>query len=379
MPMKNRIMVNREIFEWAIRESQLSMPIIRSRFKAIDQWIAQELHPTYKQLEKFAHFLKVPFGYMFLDNPPAIDIIESEYRTLGNKAPFMSKNLKDTISDMSRKKDWLSDFRRENGWARISDTFVGINPNMPSFADNLKRYLNIDDHWYEELKDHNTAFKFLRRHMELNGIIVMQRGIVGNNNKRILDINEFRGFVLFDEYAPLIFINARDSVAGKIFTLIHEFVHIVCQEDDILTAISTESQINKIVAEFLMPEAHIHDIWSDNKDKLAQIEHISRLLKVSKLALAIRLGDLGLIDESEVQTIYSKSVSDFNMKMKGTGGGDYWRTFESRYSEKFVKAVVTGAESGDIGFNDAFALLDLRATTYDSLIEKMGTLWVSDT
>ncbi len=40
-------------------------------------------------------------------------------------------------------------------------------------------------------------------------------GVVGSNTRRKLDIEEFRGFMLYDEYAPLIFINANDSISGK--------------------------------------------------------------------------------------------------------------------------------------------------------------------
>ena len=34
-------------------------------------------------------------------------------------------------------------------------------------------------------------------------------------------------FTLIDAYAPLIFINAADSESGRVFSLLHEFVHIV--------------------------------------------------------------------------------------------------------------------------------------------------------
>jgi len=54
----------------------------------------------------------------------------------------------------------------------------------------------------------------------------MQNGIALGNTHRPLDLNEFRAFTLIDEYAPLIFINSKDSNNGKTFSLLHELVHI---------------------------------------------------------------------------------------------------------------------------------------------------------
>ena len=57
----------------------------------------------------------------------------------------------------------------------------------------------------------NDTFNVLRKASSDLGILVMQNGIVGNNPHRSLDISEFRAFVLIDAYAPLIFLNAKDS------------------------------------------------------------------------------------------------------------------------------------------------------------------------
>ncbi|MDI9395377.1 MAG: hypothetical protein QM426_08170 [Euryarchaeota archaeon] len=208
MTNSNRIEVAEEIYIWAIEESQKDFEEIKSRFNKIEAWMSHELFPTYRQLEGLANFLKVPLGYMFLNKPPKNDIIESEFRTIGNKIPDISKELKDTLYSIGRKKDWLSEYRREKGWEKlVSDKLLDLgNKNIYTIGILAKEFLQLDEFWYRECKNSKDAFVYLRKKLETSGITVMQNGVVGSDNNRKLDIDEFRGFLLYDEIAPIIFI-----------------------------------------------------------------------------------------------------------------------------------------------------------------------------
>ena len=85
---------------------------------------------------------------------------------------------------------------------------------------------------------------------------------MGYNTHRPLNPDEFRGFVLIDEYAPLIFVNSVDALAAQSFTLSHEFVHVllgssdVSREEDFLLKNNAgeEGFCNRVAAEFLLPK-----------------------------------------------------------------------------------------------------------------------------
>lgn len=227
---------------------------------------------------------------MFLDSPPKASIVETEFRTIGNKMPRISKNLQDTLINMGEKKDWLSEQRKINGWSKIiPDSFENINMNdVYSISKLAKEFLNLSEFWYRDFKDTRLAFNYLREVFEDKGIIVMKNGIVRNNTHRNLDLDEFRGFLLYDDYSPLIFINSKDSDNGMIFTLVHEYIHFLLQEDDIFVNeyhhndIIDEQRVNEITAEFLIPTSHIEKMWSRSKDVFEQIEEFSKYFMLVK-------------------------------------------------------------------------------------------------
>ena len=86
--------------------------------------------------------------------------------------------------------------------------------------------LGIREGWAADSNNWENAFSFLIEAIEEAGILVMANGVVGNNTSRSLDPDEFRGFVLVDKIAPLVFINSSDWKAAQMFTLAHELAHI---------------------------------------------------------------------------------------------------------------------------------------------------------
>ena len=372
-----KVPVKKEIWYWALRESQKDEDEILYRFPKIDKWIAGEESPTFKELEKVANYLKVPFGYMFLESPPKYDVMEIEFRSINNKLPEMSKKLKDTIMEMDSRRKWMSDYRKGLGWEKLDAIVDFSNYKSGNILDDAllaKKLLDLDDYWYDTVKSYDEAYNLIRDKLEEAGILVMRNGVVGMNNWRRLDINEFRAFMLYDDVSPLIFINNNDTKAGKIFSLIHECMHVLFEQEDVFldTDINGEGEleryINSMTAEVLMPQAHIYRFWDRDGNTLDQIDELSYKFKVSKLALAIKLKDISLIDDKIVAKVRRESIENFEDRETGSKGGDFYRTYDSRISPVFKEAVIRRAEMGELSYTYAFKLLGgIKGKTYDKL------------
>ena len=140
MANKLRIKIEPEIIKWAIKESGKSEDEILEKFPNIVGWINlnEKQLPTFKQAENFANYLKIPFGYLFLSTPPKKFEIGADFRSINNIFPKASKNLKDTIIDMTHKQNWLIEYRKSLGYE-----FLEINKKFKSYYHNNMSYEEV--------------------------------------------------------------------------------------------------------------------------------------------------------------------------------------------------------------------------------------------
>lgn len=373
--MDNRIDIDKSVLRWAIVESRIPYEYIETRNQLLIEVMNGDKKPTFIQLKGISEFLKVPFGYFFLKTPPKEDQFRVEFRTLNNKINSnISKNLKDTIMDMDFKKEWFSEYKKNNGYDEFK-TYNKFDLNKyKESANYLRDELKLGMDWQLDCKKTIDAFTLIRTKIENNGVLVMLNGVVGNNNSRILDINEFRGFVLKDKYAPIIFINRNDSEAGMLFTLLHEYVHLLSNfdTDDILlnyfNQTELERKINKIVAEFLMPEEYLVNRFSPTLDHFNQINNLARKFKTSTTVVAIQAFNQGLITANEQEQIMREAMDNYGRSRakRENEGGNFYYTTMNRMSKQFYTTVIHQAEGGKVSFTDAYKLLTLKGKTYDN-------------
>jgi Zn-dependent peptidase ImmA (M78 family) len=201
---------------------------------------------------------------------------------------------------------------------------------------------------------------------------------VGSNNQRRLDPEEFRGFALVDEYAPLVFINGADTKAGQMFTLAHELAHIWLGESalsDVTPASKPAQQIevwcNRVAAEFLVPLEAIRQELP-RAEPLAQVARLARWFKVSTLVILRRILDARRIDRVTFERAYEQELTRLRALAKSRGG-DFYLTLPVRASRRFARALVVSTLEGQSSFTEAFRLLGLRKmATFRDLGQSLG-------
>lgn len=346
--------------------------------------------PTFNQIEKVSKSTGIPLGYFFLQTPPVENITLVNYRTIDSEQlSNPSRNLIDTLHDMDLVQEWVREYQMANG--NLPCEFVGLFKNETecnSLAENIRNLLNIKIDWYNQTKTVEESFNFLRAAISNLGVIVMMNGVVGNNTHRPLDIEEFRAFAVVDEYAPLIFINANDSINGRLFSLVHEFVHICKGENSLYNDIvyvehtvqPIEILCNAVAAEILVPQNVFISEWNNtviNQDNLIyNIDQIAKKFKCGTMVIARRAYDNGFIDYSTYQQICKTAINSYNRNRKKKkeegGGGDYYKTLASRLDRRFLDMVVGSVRSGTMPYTDAFRLTNTSRATFDILIQKIS-------
>lgn len=377
------VAVKPELLKWArqrveFKEEDLARALKISNASTITQWeTTGELKLS--QLEKIAKKTYTPIGYMFLSSPPVDNLPIPDFRTLASsRINRPSPNLLDTVYDCQLRQDWFRDTLIHDGAEPIK--FVGSvsTQNSPStVADSIRRALYLDKIPRTELSSWEQALQIFVEKIEEAGIIVMRNGVVGNNTRRKLDVKEFRGFCLSDEYAPLIFINSTDAKTAQMFTLAHELAHIWIGKSGVSNATiiadqGTETFCNKVAAEVLIPKDEFVEQWRPGNDLLAEVLKLARLFKVSSLVVLIRAYQEGYIDNNTFTTLYDAEISKSFVQQKRSGGGDFYRTQRSRLSKRFVSTVVASTLEGRVTYSEAFRLLGVKKSqTFQRLTESI--------
>jgi Zn-dependent peptidase ImmA (M78 family) len=211
--------------------------------------------------------------------------------------------------------------------------------------------------------------------------MVVVNGIVENNTRRKLDVAEFRGFVLVDDYAPLVFVNGADGKAAQMFTLAHELAHVWLGSSAAFDLRElqpandrTELACNRVAAEFLVPEAQLRASWPALRRDAEPFQAIARQFKVSSLVGARRALDLQLISKREFLDFYGEYQEDERRAAaKKPEGGDFYATQNLRIGRRFAQAVVQAASEGRLLYRDAYQLTGLYGKTFASYAESLGT------
>jgi len=379
-----RVDVSPLLLRWATDRANLDAERIAKIAPKFDEWLAGDTKPTFKQLEKFAIATFTPLGYLLLDSPPEEPLPVTDFRTFVGTAPSRpSPNLLDTIYACERRQEWYRTHALQEQFEPLP--FVGsMNPdtNVIEAGAVIRRHLNFEVSERSEFASWTDAFRGLTERAEELGILVMVNGVVGSNTHRKLDPEEFRGFALVDNLAPIVFVNGADTQAAKIFTLVHEIAHIWLGAEGVTNATldgvdgnEVERWCNRVAAEVLVPLDAVRNEAIDD-DIAGALNRIAREFRVSTLVVLRRLRDAGRLSAARFHDAYAHELARV-LALKGAqgGGGNFYNTLPVRVSKAFARALIVSTLEGRTLHRDAYSLLAIkRSRTFDELAARGGDI-----
>ena len=378
-----RVDIAPNLLRWAVKRARWDEETVRKRAPKLDAWIDGTTRPTLKQVEKFAAATHAPFGMLFLPEPPVEDVPIPDMRTIrdaGVREP--SADLLETIYLCQRRQEWYRDDALDSGAAPLS--FVGsatLSTPVEEAAARIRAALRLDE---RSVSSWSAAMTDLIERTEAMGVLVMVNGIVGSDTHRKLDPEEFRGFALADDIAPLVFVNGADTKAAQIFTLVHELAHLwlgcTALSDAAAGAVQgtkeEERWCNQVAAEVLV----LLDSLRSERPRSCAEDELKRLASrytVSTLVVLARLRNAGYLTREKYKTRYEterKRIMDLmDSQENRSGGGNYYHTQLRRLGLPFTRAVISAALEGRTTYRDAYRLLGtVKHSTFEGLAERAG-------
>lgn len=369
----NEAFITPSVLEWAIKRAGVSAESIH---KKAEQWVSGKARPTFKQAVDIAKTLQIPFGYLWLKEPPKEQEIIPDLRTIGNGGlAQIPLELKTVVNDVKQKQEWFKEYAKTNGILKCEaiGRFKGSDDTQ-EIADDVTARLEIQD-LVGSGCDKDRMLKNLIEKIEKLGILVMRNSILRGNTKKKLNLDTFRGFAIFDEFAPLIFINTNDSKAGQIFTLMHEVAHLWIGQSgisdlDIRENNKIELACNEIAAKILMPKTKIQKAFREFDDD-RWLECIADRFSVSTLAVLNRLRSLSLLAPRRYQELYNAELERLSRipKTRPSGAPPPEVMVRVRNGYLFTFVVTSSVLSGDETYTNGASLLGFKNT---DLINKVA-------
>ncbi len=371
-----------DALEWAMRRVGLSperlAKVVEVKPEKIIAWLHADERPTYRQAKRLAERLHVPFSQLLVSPPQHVELPLPDFRRGKSRGKEPSPELLEAIYDAFRKRDWYREYRRGHR-VRAVGSVSWRREDPQEVAERIRDQIPVLELQRRSISWQDFLGKLVRKVEEI-GILVLRQSYVGTNTHRLYNPEEFSGFAVADEVAPLIFLNTKDFVARQIFTLAHELVHIWIQESALDAALEAfempeeeerERFCNRVAAEFLMPEQEFKEHWEKESNPCQAAQKAAQRFRVSAWAALWRARELGLIRQKEYIGALECLQRETKEKEEKQRGGNFWTRLEARNSPRFTQAVVKAALRNEVSPKEMARLLNLHLGTALDFLDRI--------
>ncbi len=372
--MNEKLPINLSMLKYMRESLNLTIDEVAYKLKKdaeiYQKWESGEESPTYIQLEKIAHLYKRPIAVFFMssipyDVSPTVDFrampseinnsLPAELILIYRKAKAMQCNLEEIFESSNSKNKLLSSF-----------TDVNLD-NYTEVASRLRNSLGVSIEQQIGWKNSETALQEWRKALDNEGIFVF---------KDAFKNSEYYGFCLYDEKYPIIYVNNTTTKTRQIFTLFHEFAHLLFKvsgidlvDKGIFNLFDDKYRIievmcNKLAGEFLYP-----DSLFEKEFKSFSEEYVSELTvkySVSRELVLRKYLDHNLIDKHTYSKFRDKWIKQINTK-NPEGGGNYYFTQKAYLGENYINAVFQKYYRGSFSVDKLAEYLNIKVSSVSKM------------
>lgn len=350
---------------------------------------------TMGQVKKLAHKYRRPPLFFFLPEIPEEEDVQSltDFRVLDTR--YLAKytpNLRYEIRHALETRQELIELYEDIEMREFLEPrkFFATNANPEDAGWQLRKFLGISDREQRNWRDPETAFRVVRQKIESFGVLVI---ITSMHYRRKIALEEMRGYAINEIPFPIIGINSSDK-KGKIFSLIHEFFHLLLGHKGISHRIipkfenkydPAEVFCNNAAGAFLVPlqDLKAHELilekkaLRDNKFTISDIRSISTRFGVSLSVVARRLLTASIIESSNFEELMEsisaiptpKRDPDEEIRLPGR------IRVLSHYGKLYTNAIMTAYSTGSISLTDATRYLNTNTNAIDQLQQSSTMIW----
>ncbi len=380
-----KALITPEVLKWAReRRINLDLDLAAEKLKIdperLTDWEDGKEQPTFAQLKKIANIYKTHVSIFYLPKPPTDFHPLTDYRVLPQTtAPDNEQTyrLKANILEVFDRRETLIDFYEllDMPFPEVSIK-VNRNETYIRAAEKIRKFLNTNTEILPRTKDRYKVLKFWKRTVESKGILVCQTSA---NTHLSVELKTFRGFCIAQKPFPVIVLNSQDSPNGRIFTILHELVHIALGESIIQNmkyedvsfqnVDPVEVFCNQVAAEVLVPEKELLTIV-EPPFSLKLLTEACQHFGVSIEVIMRRLLTLKKITRQMYQTFRIEQQNKYNETDQNPKGFPHYHTrLLNATGEYFARTAFSAYYEDKITLADLTSVFSNCATKHLSKIE----------
>ncbi len=374
MSSRIKAIINPELLIWARKSAGLSIEIAAKKAQLkpeqLNKWENGELRPTVKQLMKLGDIYKRPFSVFYLPKPPKEFQPLRDFRRLYGARIFeLSPNLIFEIRRARERRQIALDLYQllEESPYRLNIS-ASLSDEPENLALKIRKLVGISYANQYNWQNEHEAFNQWKKILENLGILIFHASNI--------ELNEMRAFSISDTPLPVIVLNGKDLVNPRIFSMLHEFIHILLKKGGLCDLVEEgqrppevqkiEVFCNHIAGAILIPMESLSNekIILEKKGyaewEEEEIYHLATRYKVSREVALRRLLVGGWITNDFYRRKKEEYEKTFEKTSKQEGYPPYYRKVIYGAGHHFIRLILNSYYQEKITSSDVSDFLGMK-------------------